>query len=112
MAQGGAAGDGHPSDDDDRQLADEGQRKSVPLAAAASDPTDRLSGEVRPAGRFKRGPLDLKTLEVEMFGFELEDILQAKRATIRVTIGPPDNRGWVPVRAVSYLTSVDRQARR
>ena len=96
-------------DDDGRQLADEGRRKSVPLLTAANDPTDTLSDEVQPAGRSKRGPLnriDLKTiLAVEMFDVQLEEILHAKRATIRVIIGPRDHRGWVPVRAVSVLTS-------
>jgi hypothetical protein len=61
------------------------------------------------AGRSKRGPLDRidrKTiLAVEMFEFLLEEVLHAKRATIRVIIEPRDQRGWAPVRAVSVLTS-------
>ncbi len=40
-----------------------------------------------------------------MFEFLLEEVLRAKRATIRVTIGPRDQRGWAPVRALSVLTS-------
>ena len=114
LAQGRAAageidGDGRPSDDDGRQRAVEGRRRSVPLLTAANDPTDTLSDDVQPSRTSKRGPLDrinLKTiLAVETFEFLLQEVLRAKRATIRVTIWPRDQRGWVTVRAVSVLTS-------
>ena len=94
--------------DDGRQLAVEGRRRSVPLTAA-SDPTNSLSDDVQPAGGSKQGALDrinLKTiLAVEMFEFMLQEVLHAKRATIRVIIEPRDQRGWVPVRALSVPTS-------
>ena len=89
-----------------------GRRRPAHLGStlsAASDPPDTLSDEVQAAGTSKRGPLDridLKTiLAVEMFDVQLEEILRAKRATIRVIIEPRDQRGWAPVRAVSVLTS-------
>jgi hypothetical protein len=40
-----------------------------------------------------------------MFEFELEEIPQAKRATIRVNVEPPDNRGSRPVLTKSVFTS-------
>ena len=109
LADGEIHGDGCLSSDDGRRQPDEGRRRSVLLTTAASDATDMLSDEVQPAGGSKRGSLnriDLKTvLAVEMFGVQLEEILRAKRATIRVIIEPRDDRGWVPVRAASVLTS-------
>ena len=85
------------------------QARSVPLLTAANDAPDALRGEVQAAGAPKRGPRDrinlYTTLAVEMSEWHLKDVLQAKRATIRVTIGPRYNRDWTPVRAVSYLTS-------
>jgi hypothetical protein len=111
-AQGPLAGghiDGAASRDDGRQPADEGQQKSVPLLSAANGPTDTLRDAVQPARGSKQGPLDridLKTiLAVEMFGIQLDDALHAQRATIRAIIGERDDRGWVPVRALSVWTS-------
>jgi hypothetical protein len=70
-------------------LAVQGRRKSVSPLAAAKDPTDTLSGEVQ-AGTSKRGQhhgvYRKVILEVEMFGFELEEVLHAKRATICVSV--------------------------
>jgi hypothetical protein len=40
-----------------------------------------------------------------MFEVLLEEAKQAKRATIRVKMEPPDDRGWVQAWAVSVLTS-------
>ena len=105
-ADGEIDGDGFRLDDDDRRLLVDGWRRSVPLSAAANDAADMLRGELQPA---KRGPLDrisLKTdLAVETYGIQLEEALHARRATILAIIGPPDDRGWVSVRALSVLTS-------
>ena len=112
LAQGRAAdgeidGDGRPSDDDGRQQVVEARRRSVPLLTASNDATDALSDDVQTAGGAKRGPLDridLKTvLAVEMFECQLEEVLHAKRVTIRPIIEPRDHRGWAPVRALSVL---------
>jgi hypothetical protein len=114
MAQGQVAageidGDGCRSDDDGRQRVVEGRRRSAPLLTATNDATDALSDDVQTAGGAKRGPLDridLKTvLAVEMFECQLEEVLHAKRVTIRAIIEPRDQRGWVTVRALSVLTS-------
>ena len=109
MAAGAIDGNDCRLYDDGRQPADESQRKSVPLATAANDATNTLRGELQTARPSKRGRLnhiDLKTtLAIEMFEFELEEVLHAKRVMIRAIMGPPDDRGWVPVQAVTYLTS-------
>jgi len=75
-------GDGRPSDDNDRTLADEGQRRSVPLLTAANDSSDTLRGEIRTTEASKRGQLRRGfrrfILEVEMFEFELRRGLARK----------------------------------
>jgi hypothetical protein len=63
---------------------DDGQRTSASPLRAASDATDKLRGEVQPEGAPPRGrrhgtPRRV-TLQVEMFDFELEGVLHAKRA--------------------------------
>jgi hypothetical protein len=88
---------------------DEGQHKSVLLATASKDPTDTLSGDVKAAGTSQRGQLHgaprKVILQVEMFEFELEEVLHAKRATICANVEPPNNRGWRPVLAQLVFTS-------
>jgi hypothetical protein len=110
-AAGKIDGDGRRSYDDGDGGTDEGQRKPVPLLTTASDPRDTLRHELQATGAAKPGPLNRinleTTLATEMFGYDLKEILQAKRATIRVIVEPPDVRGWVTVRAVSVLTSND-----
>ena len=102
-------GDEHRFYDDRRRLADEGQRKSVPRLTAANEPTDKLRDEVQTAKRSKRGqlPSTLRRiiLEVEMFEFELDDVLTAKRATICANVAPPGSRGRRPVSAQLVFTS-------
>jgi hypothetical protein len=95
--------------DDNRRAADEDRRNSVPLLTATKDPPDRLRGEVRAAGASKRGqhpgaPRKV-ILEVEMFEFELEEVLHAKRATICANVEPPNNRGRRPLLAQLVFTS-------
>jgi hypothetical protein len=96
FASGEIDGDG----DDRLGLADEGQRGSAPEA---------LSAAVQAAGPSKRGQLPRGfqrfVLEVEMFEFELEEVLHAKRATICVKVEPPGNRRWRPVIAQFVFTS-------
>jgi len=81
-AGGEIDGDGRPSDDNDRTLADEGQRRSVPLLTAANDSSDTLRGEIRTTEASKRGQLRRGfrrfILEVEMFEFELRRGLARK----------------------------------
>jgi hypothetical protein len=104
LAEGEVGGDR-----DDGGLADEGQLRSVPLLTVANDSTDTLRGEIRPAGASKRGQLHgfphKIILEVEMFEFELEEVLGAKRATICVNVEPKGNRRRRPVVAQFVFTS-------
>jgi hypothetical protein len=90
-----AAGEIHGDGDDDRGLADEHRRKS-------------------PVGS-KRGPHDridlYTTLAVEMSKIELKEVLRARCAMIRIIIGPRDDGGWVPVRALSVLPSSSDEQR-
>jgi hypothetical protein len=85
----GLEADGETDGVDERALADERQRNS----AVGS----------------KRGPHDLinlyTTLAVEMSETQLAEVLRARRATIRIIIGPRDDGGWIPVRALSVLPS-------
>ena len=100
--------DGGPSGDEHRRLAEEGTRNRAVLGAA-NDATDTLSVERRARETSKRGqihrPYRKVILEVEMFEFQLEESLQAKRATICANVEAPDTRGWRPVRAQLLFTS-------
>jgi hypothetical protein len=108
VAAGEIDGDGCPSADNGRTLADEGQRRSVPLLTAGNDSTDALRGGVQAAGTVNRGQLPgafREILKVEMFEFELEEVLHAKRATICVNIEPKGNLRRHPVVAQLVFTS-------
>jgi hypothetical protein len=101
--------DDRPPHDDGRRPADDGRRKAAPRFAARNEPTDRLTDQLSGAGRSIRGPLNSLTrktiLEVEVFEFELEEVLSAKRITIRAIVDPRDGRGWSRVVARSVWTS-------
>jgi hypothetical protein len=92
---------------DDLRSIDRGLSQPVRALAGANERTDTFSDEVRYAAKSKpRNRIDLKTtLAVEMFEYWLEEILHAKRATIRVVVEPPDERGLARVIALSVLTS-------
>ena len=96
-------------DRDDGGMADQRPGRSVPLSTAANDARDPLRDEVQTTGASKRAqpPRGFRKviLEVEVYEFELDQVLEAKRATICVNVAPPGNRGWRPVVAQYVFTS-------
>lgn len=100
---------GRPSDDNRRGSTDEGPRNRVRLLVAANDPSDTLTAEFHALETSKRGQQHRSfrkvILEVEMFEFQLEEVLQAKRATICANVAGPNTRGWRPVLAQDVFTS-------
>jgi hypothetical protein len=105
----GDSDDAFPLDDDGLQSNGRGPCDPISALCGANERTDTFSGEAQRARTTKLGPLnriDLKTtLAVEMFECELEEVLHARRATIRVIVQPRDARGWVRVVTQSVMTS-------
>jgi len=97
------------TDEDGLQSNGRGPCDPISALCGANERTDAFSGEAQRARTTKLGPLnriDLKTtLAVEISEWELEEVLHARRATIRVIVQPRDARDWVRVVTQSVMTS-------